>query len=40
MGKKKRKSTKPHISWLEIMVSGLVDLVIGVLLLLITKLIE
>lgn len=38
--KKKRKSTKPHISWLEIMVSGLVDLIIGVILVLLGKLIE
>ena len=40
MGKKKRKSTKPHINWTEIMIAGLVDLVIGVLLRLLDKLIE
>lgn len=40
MGKKKRKSTKPRINWLEIMITGLVDLVIGVLLLLLERLLE
>lgn len=38
--KKKRKSTKPHINWLEIMIVGLVDLIIGVLLALLEKSLE
>lgn len=40
MSKKKRKSTKPHINWLEIMITGLVDLIIGVLIALLEKSLE
>lgn len=36
----KRKSTKPNINWLEIMITGLVDLLVGVLIAWLTKRIE
>ena len=40
MSKQKRKSTKPHINWVEIMITGLIDLIVGVLLLVFAKLLE
>lgn len=40
MKKRKRKSTKPNIDTATLIISGLVDLIIGVLLLLIEKSLE
>ncbi len=38
--RRKRKSTKPHKSLSELLLSGLVDLIVGFILLIIAKLLE
>jgi hypothetical protein len=40
MSKHNKKSTKPHTNWLELIIQGLVDLVVGFVLLIIAKLLE
>ena len=37
MSKKKRKKKKPTIDWLTIIISAIVDLIVGIILLIIDK---
>ena len=40
MSKQNKKSTKPHTNWIELITQGLVDLVVGFVLLIISKLLD